>query len=78
MRLMGPIAHIRKQVFAVNQAEFAVIAGAAQSTVCRWERGELQPDRGHMGCIRAEALRRGMAWDDQWFWELPVAQAVAA
>ena len=75
---MKPIAHIRKSIFEMTQTSFALVAGATQGTVCRWERGELSPDREHMERIRAEAARLGKPWDDRWFFEVPPPVAEAA
>ncbi len=68
---MNPIKHIRTCVFQVTQVEFAGIAGTAQGVVSRWEREELVPDQAEMARIRAEAVSRGHAWDDRWFFEAP-------
>lgn len=68
---MNQIVHIRKNVFAVSQAEFAQIAGTTQSSVSRWERGELEPSRAEMTLIREAAVARGLDWDDRWFFESP-------
>lgn len=61
---MLPIARIRKELFGISQAEMARIAGTTQPTISRWEDGELQPDLHELTLIRAEALRRGLAWSD--------------
>ena len=70
---MRPIEHIRKVIFNVHQEEFGAIAGTTQSTVSRWEKGDAEPDRDEMARIRAEALNRGLPWDDRWFFEVPQA-----
>ena len=64
---MNPLMHIRKNVLQATQAEMAEIAGVRQATVSRWETGELEPSRDQMAAIRGEALRRGLSWDDGWF-----------
>jgi len=67
---MSAIRHIRKNVFAVTQAEFAAIAGVTQATVSRWENG-IAPSLSEMQAIRAAASERGINWDDSWFFEAP-------
>lgn len=49
--LMSPIEHIRKTVLGLSQAQFAEIAGVKQSTVSRWERGELSPSIREVGRV---------------------------
>lgn len=73
--MIGPIVYIRKQVFGVNQAALADIAGVSQGTVSKWESGELAPDQSEMSRIRQEAMARGVAWDDRWFFEAPPVAA---
>ena len=41
---MTPIAHIRRNILKVSQAELGELAGVKQSTVSRWEAGTLAPD----------------------------------
>lgn len=67
---MNAIRNIRKNVFRLKQQEFAAIAGVQQSTVSRWERGELAPSLEEMAAIRAAAKgKRG--WSDRLFFEAP-------
>lgn len=68
---MTPIEHIRRNVLKATQTEFAAIAGVKQATVSRWEAGEFKPRQGEMEQIRAEALARGLEWDDRWFFDAP-------
>jgi len=66
------IFNIRLNVFdGISQASFGEIAGTTQATVSRWETGELSPNSEQMGRIRAEANKRGLSWNDQWFFESP-------
>ncbi|MDR6953819.1 putative transcriptional regulator [Ancylobacter sp. 3268] len=68
---MNQMLLIRKSVLDVSQAALAAIAGTSQATVSRWEKGDLHPDRSQMALIRAEALKRGLQWNDAWFFEAP-------
>jgi transcriptional regulator with XRE-family HTH domain len=68
---MNPIQHIRKNVLGVSQADLAKVAGVSQGTVSKWENGELKPDLDELGRIRDEAHRRGLEWNDGWFFEGP-------
>lgn len=66
---MSSLFHVRKNVLQITQSEMAALTGARQATVSRWERGELEPDRRQLTAIRDEAKRRGLKWDDRWFFE---------
>lgn len=68
---MKPIEHIRRDVFAVSQVQFAEIAGTTQPSVSRWERGVQEPCHSEMERIRLAAVRRGLRWNDRWFFEMP-------
>lgn len=74
---MTPMLYVRKRVLGLTQAEMAEIAKARQGTVSKWENGELEPDRAQLGLVRAEIDRRGIAWDDRWFFEVPPTDAPA-
>ena len=65
------MALIRRDVFKVTHRAFAQISGASQGTVSRWEAGEFEPSRDQLARIREEAQRRGLKWDDAWFFEAP-------
>ncbi len=69
---MNALRHIRKNVFAVTQAEFASLAGVTQATVSRWENG-VAPSLEEMQAIRKAASDRGVEWSDTMFFELPEA-----
>lgn len=75
---MTPLEHIRRNIFKENQTTFGEIAGTTQPSVCRWEKGEQKPDLAEMERIRTAARKRGLAWDDRWFFELPAEQGAAA
>lgn len=68
---MTPIEYIRTKIFDETQTGFGEIAGTTQPSVCRWEKGEQNPDLEEMERIRTAARTRGIAWDDRWFFELP-------
>ena len=72
---MSRLLRVRKDILGVTQSEIASITGATQATVSRWEKGELEPDRRQLDAIRTEAQRRGIAWDDRWFFEAPAEDA---
>lgn len=74
---MNAVLHLRKQVLGINQSALAAIAGATQATVSRWETGELSPDLNQLSAIREEVKRRGLEWDDAWFFETPIAERAA-
>jgi len=67
---MNALKNIRKNVFAVTQAEFATVAGVTQATVSRWENG-VAPSLDDMRAIRTAAEERGVVWDDRYFFEAP-------
>jgi predicted transcriptional regulator len=68
---MNTLRHIRKSIFGLSQAELAAVAEVSQGTVSKWERGDLDPSREEMARIRAEAMKRGLDWNDSWFFENP-------
>lgn len=69
---MTPIQFIRKNVFQAKQIEFAAIAGVGQATVSRWENGGA-PSQAEMTAIRNEAIKRGLPWQDSYFFDAPAA-----
>jgi DNA-binding transcriptional regulator YiaG len=71
---MNTLKHIRKNVFAVTQAEFAVVAGVTQATVSRWENG-VAPSLEEMQAIRSAASARGIDWSDGLFFDVPAETA---
>ena len=66
---MNQLRRIRCKVFKVTQADMAAIAGTRQATVSRWESNKLKPSLEQLIRIRAEARRRGLKWNDSWFFE---------
>lgn len=78
---MNTVKYIRDQVFKLPQAAFAEIARVSQPTVSRWEEAdnkESEPNREQMNLIRTEAIRRGLPWNDSWFFETPSEQEAAS
>lgn len=73
MRIMNAIQYIRTKVFDLNQAAFAAeIAEVSQPTVSRWEDEKQpgsQPDSEDMKRIRDKAIKRGLPWNDSWFFQ---------
>ena len=68
---MNTLRHIRKSVFGLSQAELAAVVEVSQGTISKWERGDLDPSREELARIRDEARRRGLDWNDSWFFESP-------
>jgi len=68
---MSALRHIRKTVLELSQAEIAALVGVSQGTVSKWERGDLSPSLEEISVLRAEAHKRGLDWDDRWFFESP-------
>jgi DNA-binding transcriptional regulator YiaG len=73
--MTAPLKVIRKNILDLSQVEMAALTGTTQATVSRWENGELEPDRGQLAMIRAEAAARGVPWNDTWFFEVPAEDA---
>lgn len=63
---MSAIAKI-KAVLSATQYDLAVITGKNQATVSRWERGECLPNIQDLEKLRAECLRRGIPWADEYW-----------
>lgn len=69
---MNAVKYIRTQVFKLQQAPFAGIAGVSQPTISRWEEADLkgsEPTRDQMNSIRSAAIERGLDWNDGWFFQ---------
>lgn len=70
---MNALKHIRKNLFKLNQQEFAKVAGVQQSTVSRWENGSGVPTLEEMQLIRDAAGKlKGVRWNDRLFFDVPV------
>jgi DNA-binding transcriptional regulator YiaG len=66
---MNAIARIRKSRLKLSQAAFAAALGVSQSAVSRWETGETELSLSEMNKIRDLAAARGIAWNNDWFFE---------
>jgi transcriptional regulator with XRE-family HTH domain len=56
-----------RQILNLPQNELASIAGVSQATVCRWEKGQWEPNRDELERIRNYALTHGYEWEDAFF-----------
>ena len=72
---MSKIGRIRTEVFQLNQAAFATVAGVSQATVSRWESGKWEPNRDELERIRQRAIADGKLWNDAWFFDPPSVPA---
>ena len=74
----GVFAYIRKEIFGLSQIDFAKALTINQSTISRWEAGELKPSHDDMRAIRELATQRDIKWDDKIFWSAPNTGEAAA
>lgn len=74
---MNPIRAIRLHVFRCSQSDLARATGIRQSVISRWESGILDPRLADAARIRAEAMKRGLPWNDGWFFEPPAERDIA-
>lgn len=72
-RAMGKV----RRLLRLTQAQMAILTGASQASVSRWEAGLLEPSLAQLEAIRGEARKRAIAWDDSWFFERPAEQVAA-
>jgi transcriptional regulator with XRE-family HTH domain len=72
---MNQISFLRRQIFKINQAEFAKLAQVGQATVSRWENDENSPSLYHIKNLRNAAAMRGIAWDHEWLFSAVPAEA---
>lgn len=63
---MSAIAKI-KAALSATQVDLARITGRNQATISRWEAGEGVPNIEDLRKLRAEFLRRGIEWSEE-FW----------
>lgn len=70
-----PAEFIRKKVFGIEtQTEFASLMGYSQAHINRLENGYAL-SREAQDRIRALAKKKGIDWDNNWFFEVPVEAA---
>jgi transcriptional regulator with XRE-family HTH domain len=69
--MVHPIRHIREKVLGLTQAQLAELTGVSQGTVSRWEQGKLEPTRDELSKMRDAAQRKGVEWNDAWFFDIP-------
>lgn len=78
MRFMNTLKFIRTKIFNVSsQSDFAIEIEVAQSTISRWENGAA-PSLDEMQKVRSAAQKRGLPWNDSWFFEPAPSHEVAA
>jgi len=75
---MYALAHIRKTRLGLTQAAFAELAEVNQSTVSRWERGELSPTVEEVNRIIAGAKKLKVELAPNEFFARPPAAAAEA
>lgn len=74
-----PARFIRESIFRCRtQAEFAAALGYEQATVSRWESGAIEMSREAMDRVRALAMAKDIAWDNNWFFSVPKSGNAAA
>lgn len=61
----------------LTQGQLATVVRKTQPTVCRWEKGDLDPDRADLQRIRTYAASQNIEWDDRWFFDPPPASEAA-
>lgn len=76
-RRMNTIRYIRRELLGVSQSELASIAETTQTTVSRWETGDLFPDLAQLSRIRDAVKAKGGTWSDEWFFETPATGEAA-
>ena len=64
------LKRIRSEVFEETQVAFGIIAGVSQATISKWEKNKLSPELDQLAKIRKEAAKRGIPWQDEWFFSL--------
>lgn len=69
----SPIRWVRQKVFGATQDELAVIGGVSRPRVSRYETND-DPPYDFLRRLRDEALRRGLPFSADWFFQPPVVQ----
>lgn len=69
---LTPARYIREHIFEVaTQWEFAAMLGYEQATISRFETGTCPFSSGAQRKIRDLAAKRGIDWDNNWFFDVP-------
>jgi transcriptional regulator with XRE-family HTH domain len=69
-----PCRFIREEIFKIKtQREFAELLECSQPKISRYENGDEIPSSTQK-LIRSIAKKRGIAWNDVWFFEVPHKQ----
>jgi transcriptional regulator with XRE-family HTH domain len=68
-----PIRYVRRVVFGATQDTLAEIGQVSRSRVSRYESGDEPPPYNFLSRLRREAIRRGLPFSAEWFFEPPVA-----
>jgi hypothetical protein len=63
--------HVRICVFQMKQIDYAEMLGLEQAAVSFWETQGRFGSFESMVKVRTEALKRGISWNDLWFFEVP-------
>lgn len=71
MQTDSPIRWLRKNVFKVTQDDLAAIGGVSRPRVSRYENGQGEPPFDFMLRLRSEAIRLGLPFSGDWFFEVP-------
>lgn len=75
---MSPARYIREHIFGVQtQAEFAELLDYSQANISRIETGAQRPGAEYQERVRSAARRKGLRWDNNWFFEVPRRRRVA-
>lgn len=71
MQDSSPIRFVRKSVFGATQHDLAAIGEVSRSRVSRYESGDEDPPYRFLSKLRAEAIRRGLPFNADWFFAPP-------
>ena len=78
---MTTVRFIRVFVFRMSQQQFAAVLGTSQGRVSTWETSGRWPSVVVMDLVRLHGIaicaERGEAWNDSWFFEVPVSTGAA-
>lgn len=68
---MTKLKAIRKNVFGMKQVDFSGLVGVSQQAYSTAEKKDAMP-HWYQVAIREAAKKRGIEWDDRWFFEPPL------